>query len=282
MTSAAFVSVSLRTVPTQSIRKRLDDEPEPRGSVNRHCAADCQWHVSEREDEMPHGHTHTPPVFGIWLVIAMALNGGYGLFQLYQAWREVHSLALLTDSFHNISDVLSIGILWMGVAFATSQRIGAWAGADGRGERTAAFLNYGSLFVLVLGTMLASLYRMFDPANVSGEGMSKVAAVGIGINLGTCVMLHLCAKGNRNIRAAFWHQFTDLVFSFGVAVTGLLIALTGWNVLDPVVTIALSAAILRMIWGGLVDTWSRLRGEAPSHEVELTTCGHHDHAGHAH
>jgi cobalt-zinc-cadmium efflux system protein len=226
-------------------------------------------------------HSHAPAKFGARLAIAMALNGGYGIYQLYMAWREAHSLALLADSFHNLSDVSSIGILWLGMIFAAKASNSKWTGNGGRGELTAAFLNYASLLVLVVIAIVMALYRIISPAEVSGEQMSRVALVGIAINLGTVLMLNV-GRGNLNVSAAFWHQVTDLVFSAGVAATGVLIAVTGWNILDPVVTILLSLAILRMIRGELGETWARLRGRIPSGKAGLATCGHHDHAGHAH
>lgn len=110
--------------------------------------------------------------------------------------------------------------------------------------------------------------------------MSKVALLGIAINLGTCMML-IGGRGNLNISAAFWHQVVDLAFTAGVVVAGVLIAITGWDIIDPVVTILLSLSILHMIRGELAETWNRLRGRAPSGKMELAACGGHDHAGHA-
>jgi cobalt-zinc-cadmium efflux system protein len=101
--------------------------------------------------------------------------------------------------------------------------------------------------------------RFFEPHQVAGATVMVVAALGIFINGLSAWLLMAGQKGDLNIRSGFLHMVADAAVSLGVVVAGGLILLTGWNWLDPTVSIAISAVI---VWG----TWGLLR-EAIDHSL---------------
>ncbi len=92
-----------------------------------------------------------------------------------------------------------------------------------------------------------------------------VAAIGIVVN-GLCAWLFASGrKGDLNIRAAFMHMAADAVVSAGVVVAGLVILLTNWLWLDPLVSLAVNAVIVWGTWGLLRDSLCMSVAAVPSH-----------------
>jgi cobalt-zinc-cadmium efflux system protein len=116
------------------------------------------------------------------------------------------------------------------------------------------------LLVATGGIAWEAIGRFFEPGAVAGMTVMVVAGIGIIINGVSAWLLAAGQKGDLNIRGAFVHMAADAAVSFGVVVAGGAIILTGWNWLDPAVSIAISAAI---VWG----TWSLL-SEAVKHSLD--------------
>jgi cobalt-zinc-cadmium efflux system protein len=117
----------------------------------------------------------------------------------------------------------------------------------------AALFNAAFLLVVIGGLSWEAIERLFEPQPVAGKTVMIVAAAGILIN-GICAWLFASGrKGDLNVRGAFMHMAADALVSAGVVVAGLVMLLTGWHWLDPVVSLLINVVI---IWG----TWSLLTG----------------------
>lgn len=212
-------------------------------------------HDSEHgHDEHHHGlggHSHAPTSFGKAFAIGIALNAGFVVLEVVYGILG-HSVALLADAGHNLSDVLGLAVAWLAsilVKRAPTQRFTyGLAGSSILG----ALFNAVFLLVVIGGLSWEAIGRFFHPEPVAGKTVMVVAAVGIVIN-GVCAWLFAAGrKGDLNIRGAFAHMAADALVSVGVVIAGLVILLTGWLWLDPVMSLAINAII---VWG----TWSLLR-----------------------
>jgi len=197
------------------------------------------------------GHSHAPTNFGRAFAIGIALNVGFVIVEA--AFGGVaHSLALLADAGHNLSDVFGLLLAWG--AFALSARRPTERHTYGlrRSSILAALFNAIILLIAVGAIAWAAVGRLANPSPVGGETVIWVALIGIFINTATALLFLSGSKGDLNIRGAFLHMAADAAVSAGVVIAGFIILFTGWVWLDPVVSLAISAVI---IW----STWSLLR-----------------------
>jgi cobalt-zinc-cadmium efflux system protein len=100
---------------------------------------------------------------------------------------------------------------------------------------------------------------------VSGATVMIVAAIGIVVNGITAALFASGRRGDINVRAAFMHMAADAVVSLGVVVAGLMILLTGWLWLDPIVSLAINAVIVWGTWGLLRDSVGMSMAAVPPH-----------------
>ena len=165
-----------------------------------------------------------------------------------------HSLALIADAGHNLSDVLGLLLAW--AASALSQRAPTERRTYGLRSSTilAALFNAILLFVAVGAIIWEAIRRLGAPTPVAGRTMIWIAAIGIFINAVTAVMFVAGLKRDLNVRAAFMHMCADTAVSLGVVIAGLAILATGRLWIDPVVSLMISAIIIGGTFGLLRDS----------------------------
>lgn len=200
-----------------------------------------------------HGHSHPPADFGRAFAIGTALNiafvlveAGYGIMS--------NSLALIADAGHNLSDVMTLVLAWGAMLMA---RRGATARHTFGFKKGTILVSLGSALFLyaAIGVIIwEAVGRLRSPAPVQGLTITVVATIGVVINTATALLFMRGRKDDLNIKGAFLHMAADAVVSAGVVVAGLAIAATGWNWLDPLVSIAISVLILGVGWGLLKDS----------------------------
>ncbi len=199
------------------------------------------------------GHSHAPKNFGKAFAIGVALNLGFVVVELVFGLRA-HSLALVADAGHNLSDVLGLLLAWGASALArtapTQRRTYGLRGSS----ILAALFNAIFLLVSVGAIAWEAIRRFNQPAEVGGNIVISVALVGIAINTATALMFMSGRKGDLNIRGAFLHMMADAAVSAGVVVAGFAILWTGFHWIDPVVSLAIAAVIVVGTWGLLRDS----------------------------
>jgi len=198
-----------------------------------------------------HNHSHAPATFNTAFAIGIALNTAYVLFEVVFGIVG-HSLALLADAGHNLSDVLGLLLAW--AASAMTRSMPTKRRSYGlRGTSILAAL-FNAIFLLVsVGAIAWEALRRFNaPTEVAAVTVIWVSLLGIGINTATALMFMSGRKGDLNIRGAFLHMAADAAISAGVVVAGFAILWTGLHWIDPVVSLLISAVI---VWG----TWDLLR-----------------------
>jgi cobalt-zinc-cadmium efflux system protein len=199
-------------------------------------------------------HDHDAPAnFGRAFAIGVALNLAFVAVEA--TWGVMgHSLALLADAGHNLSDVLGLLLAWG--AGALSRRAPSVRRTYGlrRSSTLAALFNAFLLLVAVGGIAWEAVGRFSHPAPVAGGTVIWVAAVGIVINAATALLFMSGRKGDLNIRGAFLHMAADAGVSLGVVLAGAAILATGWQWIDPVVSLIIAVVILVGTWGLLCDS----------------------------
>jgi cobalt-zinc-cadmium efflux system protein len=156
-----------------------------------------------------------------------------------------HSLALLSDSAHMISDVLALGLSLAAIYLATRNPDRKYTFGFLRFEIIASFLNGLALAVIAIGIFIEGIHRMIRPQEINMRLMLMIAVVGLLVNAVLTLVLSRSSKkeGNLNIKSALWHFFGDLLSSVGIIVSSVLISITGHSFFDPLIS---------MIIGGII------------------------------
>ena len=221
-----------------------------------HAAYDHDHH----EDR---GHVHAPRNFGLVFAIATGLNVALVAIQVFYGI-IAHSVALLADAGHNLGDALGLVIAWAGHVLTKLGPTARYTYGFRSASIFAALINGAILLVATGGIAWEAIKRLFEPGEVAGLTVMIVAAIGIIINGVSAWLLMSGYKTDLNIRGAFQHMMADAAVSLGVVVAGGIIVLTGWNWLDPTVSIAISVIIIWGTWGLLREAINRSLSAVPS------------------
>jgi cobalt-zinc-cadmium efflux system protein len=195
-----------------------------------------------------HHHHEAPAGFERAFAIGVALNLSFVLAEAVFGLRA-HSLALLADAGHNLSDVLGLSLAWAASVLARRGPTPRFTYGLRRFSILAAIANAGLLLIAVGAIAIEAVQRFGRPAPVASGTVMIVAAIGIVINVGTALGFLRGRHSDLNVRGAFLHMMSDALASAGVVVTGLLLAVTGWLWLDPAVSLLLAALITWSTWG---------------------------------
>jgi len=217
-----------------------------------------------------HGHHHHgPPAEGDWRWLAgVALNGGFVLIE-GGAGIFGHSMALLADAGHNLSDVLALAMA--GAAAWLARRPSGPRRTYGFGKATVlAALANAVILVFACGFIAReAIERFSSPALPSSRLMIGVALAGVLLNGLTALMFTRGREHDLNVRSAFLHMAADAAISAGVAVAGGLIILTGRAWIDPVTSLIILAVILFGSWEVVKEAFDLALDAAPS-AVDMT------------
>ncbi len=200
-----------------------------------------------------HGHCHAPGNVNRAFAIGIVLNSAFvGVEFVYGLLSD--SLALVADAGHNLSDVMTLLIAW--AAIAVAKRSATATHTFGFKKGTILVSLGSALFLyLAIGVIIwEAVGRLRSPVPVHGMTITVVAAIGVIINTVTALLFMAGRKNDLNIKGAFLHMAADAVVSAGVVVSGLIITATGWNILDPVISIVIALCILFAGWGLLKDS----------------------------
>jgi cobalt-zinc-cadmium efflux system protein len=154
------------------------------------------------------------------------------------------SLALIADAIHNFSDAISLIVAYGARRIARRPADATMTFGYGRAEVVAALVNYTTLTVIALYLVWEGASRLMDPPEVEGWIVVILAGVALVVDVVTAALTWSMAKTSMNIRAAFLHNVADALSSVAVIVAGTLILLYDWRLIDPLVTIGISAYIL--------------------------------------
>jgi cobalt-zinc-cadmium efflux system protein len=212
---------------------------------------------------MGRGHSHSPTNYGRAFAIGIALNSVFVIFEAIYG-RLSHSLALVADAGHNLSDVLGLVLAWGAMLLARRRPTPERTYGFRRSSIFAALINAAVLLISVGAIAWEAIGRLNRPYFVDETTVIWVASIGILINAGTALMFLSGRKGDMNIRAAFQHMAADAVISLGVVVTGVVMLETGWLWLDPAVSLVIVVLIVYSTWDLLRDSFNLALDAVPA------------------
>ena len=175
---------------------------------------------------------------------------------------RAHSLALLSEAGHNVSDFLALLLSFAAVHFQTRPADPARTFGYQRAGVLAAFINAGSLMIISVWIGLEAVHRLYAPVAVHPRTMMYVAAAGVLMNGVIAALLWGVAR-DVNMRSAFLHMAGDTLSTAAVIVGGAAILFTGQNWIDPVLSLVIAALILWSSWGIVRETLNILLEGTP-------------------
>lgn len=179
-------------------------------------------------------------------IIFVAIEAGAGFL--------ANSMALVADAGHNLSDVLALAFSWIAVFLSQKEPTLKFTYGFRRSTILVALLNTILLLVAVSFIAWETISRLRNNTAINSGYMMVVAAIGIAVNGFTAWLFMKGRDRDLNIRSAFLHFVADALVSFGVVVAGIIIAFTGIQWIDSVVSFAIIAVILYSSYHLLIDS----------------------------
>jgi len=214
-----------------------------------------------------HGHNHQVKDFNKAFSIGIALNIAYIVVEVIYGVLS-NSMALIADAGHNLSDVLGLLLAWGASYLAKTAVTSSRTYGLRKSTVLAAFLNALILLIAVGAISVEAVRKMIYPEPIGGTTMMIVAGIGVVINGLTAVLFMKGREHDINIKGAFLHMAADAGVSLGVVVAGLLINLTGFYLLDPIISIVIIVVITWGTWDLLRDSFN-LSMDAVPKEINL-------------
>jgi cobalt-zinc-cadmium efflux system protein len=206
-----------------------------------------------------HDHSGDRRRLAVALALILALMGGE-----IAAGVVAHSLALLADAGHMLTDAAALAAALVAAALATRPARGVWTFGFRRAEILAAQGNGIALLLVSLWIVYSASRRLVSPTAVHGGIVVAVALAGVAVNLVATVVLSGADRTSLNVRGAFLHVATDLAAFVGTAIAGALVLTTGWNRFDPIASLLVAALMVRASWSLLRDSGRIFLEAAPS------------------
>ncbi|QHW31869.1 cation transporter [Paenibacillus rhizovicinus] len=207
-------------------------------------------------------HTHAPigkmklAFFLSFFILIVEVVGGF----------ISHSLALLSDAGHVLTDIAAIGLSWYAMKQSLKAPSEGYTFGYHRSGILAAFINALSLILIAVVILWEAVRRFQAPEEVGSTWMFISAGVGLVMNL--YLGLGLSKEDNINVRSAVLHMMGDAAASAGVIVGGLIIRFTGWYVVDPILSV-LIAVLIAFGAVGIVRQTIHILMEATPKDVPL-------------
>src|ERR1700712_4657938 len=217
-----------------------------------------------------HHHDHTPKITNLntAFIVGIILNSAFVVAEVV-AGLFTHSLSLLTDAGHNLSDVASLALALLAFKLTKVNSNSQYTYGYKRSTIIVSFFNAMILFVAVGFIIYEAIMRFMHAEVVSGGTMAWVAFIGIGINALTAWLFVKDKDTDLNIKGAYLHMAVDAIVSFGVVISGVIIYFTHLYWIDSVVSLVIAIVILRGTWSLLKDSL-RLEMDGVPKEMDLS------------
>ncbi len=156
-----------------------------------------------------------------------------------------HSLALLSDAGHMLTDAAAIGLSLLALRLSSRPAGGSMTFGLKRVEIVAAQANGVTLLVLAAFISYEAIRRLFDPPVVRGGLILGIALAGIVVNMAAIALLARADRRSLNVEGSFQHILVDLYGFIGTAVAATVILLTGFERADPIVSLFIAGLMVR-------------------------------------
>lgn len=207
---------------------------------------------------MPHTDHHHPvpstrklTTIFVWSIalnlLYSAVEFGIGVYS--------GSMGLIADAGHNLSDVVSLVMALLAIRLSARKATRKYTYGFKKSTILASLFNAVLLLIAVGMIAAESISKFFHPQPVEGAAIAWTAGVGVIVNFATAWLLMHGQERDLNVRGAFLHMVADALVSIGVVVSGIVIARTGWMIIDPIMGIVIALIIVvstrRLLWDSL-------------------------------
>jgi len=176
------------------------------------------------------------------LLAALAVTLAFALVEAVAGWLA-HSLALMGDAAHMVTDGASLGIGALAAWVSSFPPTARHSYGLQRAEVVGALVNVLFMFLVVAAIALTAFMRLRAPVEVEAGNVILVGALGLVINLAVALLL-MRGEQTLNTRGALLHVLGDLLGSGAAVTAGVVISLTGWMTIDPLLSLLICALIL--------------------------------------
>ncbi|WP_055589660.1 cation diffusion facilitator family transporter [Streptacidiphilus griseoplanus] len=229
--------------------------------------------AGHRHDGGHSGHAHgvSADADRTWLTVAL------GLITVFMAAEVVvgllaHSLALISDAAHMLTDAASILLALVAMRLAERPARGGYTFGLKRAEILSAMANGTTLLVLSVWLAYEAVRRLIAPPEVSGTLVLITALAGVAVNLAATWSISRANRTSLNVEGAYQHILTDLFAFIATAVAGGVMVVTGFARADAIASLVVVALMLRA-GAGLVRDSGRIFLEAAPAGLDPDTIG---------
>jgi cobalt-zinc-cadmium efflux system protein len=194
-----------------------------------------------------HQHAHHGIGAGRILKWSLVATAAFVVVE-FAAGLQAHSLALLSDAGHNLTDTLALLLAWFAFYFQAKPADEVKTYGYHRAGILAAFVNALILVVLSVYIFYESYHRFLNPQPVNETTMLAIAGLGLALNVAIMWGLRREQKSDLNIRSAFLHMLGDALGSIGIIAGAVAIRYTGWEQIDPVLSVLIGMLIIWTAW----------------------------------
>jgi cobalt-zinc-cadmium efflux system protein len=200
-----------------------------------------------------HSHNHAAGLTGFRLPLALGLTGAFVLIEAAAGFMS-HSLALLSDAGHNLTDALALALTWYALVAARRPATSTKTYGYHRVGILTALLNSVVLLAISAIIFIEAIRLLARPRPVDSGLMIVVAALALFLNTVIAAWLQHGAHEDINVRSAFVHMLGDAMSAAGVLVAAVAIRFTHWSYADPLVSILIGAFIAYSAWSIVMET----------------------------
>ena len=203
--------------------------------------------------EHHHHHEHRITSLNGIYIAAIVLNLSYVIIEAGIGFWS-NSLGLLSDAGHNLSDVFSLLLAMIAFKLSSTRSTRRFTYGYRKSSVLISLLNAIILLIAIGAIIIESIHKFRYPAEVNGSAISWTAGIGILVNGFTAWLLMRQQKHDINTRGAFLHMAADTLVSVGVVISGIIISVTGFTAVDPLIGLVVAAVILVSSWKLLAES----------------------------
>jgi cobalt-zinc-cadmium efflux system protein len=203
-------------------------------------------HSSHGHSHGGHGHAHGTSD-KTRVLIAACLTGGFMIAEAVGGLLT-GSLALLADAGHMLSDTVALVLAWYAFHLAGRAATSQLTYGFDRVKTLVAYTNGLTIFAIGLWIVYEAWHRMAEPSPILGGPMLAIAVLGLLVNIGAFFVLHGGDRESLNMRGAILHVVGDLLGSVAAIAAAIVILLTGWYPIDPILSALVALLLFRSAW----------------------------------
>ncbi len=227
--------------------------------MHNHSDHDHSHSHDKDHNHSHHGHSHhhhhhvAPQDITRAFIIGIILNLSFVIIEAITGF-FIHSLALLTDAGHNLSDVASLALVLVATKLSKKKATENYTYGYQKTTILVALSNAVLLLIAVGAIGYEAIQRMIHPEPVQGDIISIIAGIGILVNTATALLFLKGKDKDINVRGAYLHMASDAIVSAGVVVAGIIMFYTRYFWLDAVISAFIIVVIVMSTWDLLKDS----------------------------